>query len=1284
MSAAPSSSKADAPSNSSPAPPPKPTDYRSTAVDDDDDDEDLDDLDDVLDSLNAPPKPAAKAASQGTSSASPAPAAGPSAEGGDDFEADLMEEMQALLRTLGEANPAMRPPPALGGKASDVDPGAGSEDDDKAFQRTLEMMMSGEMEAMGFGKNPSTGPSARGPPKEKGQALKFEETIKRAMESVNTGGANAGAGASDELPGDLAALLKQLGEDPSALDGFGDDDDELGGLLDGMMAQLMSKEVLEEPMMELASKYPAYLEKPPAGITPTDVDKYRKQHELVKEILVVFKRPAYTDDKDGKEVARLVGEMQDLGGPPNEIMGDLPEGMDLGALGGEDGCDLPNCGGSLYEPAAAAPGLGNTTGCACTDGWGGPACTVCKSASACVSGLSKFSNSSNAITSETLNTTMTCSNVPTVYSSSQMACSVNQPTLQALFPGVSQLTITRSLNSSRVPGSDRALNQAGIASGTAEAWAQLWLNGIEQFYCHATECNQTITQGSSVNSSLWDCAGLACTCRPGAAFCGGGATSTQNLSGPINGLKGPLSVDCGDGGTCQFKQSFLNSLFGANGLTLTDCSFGECVEQYVINEAMGIVGATSGSTGLSGGVIAGLAVVGAILLGIVLVTIWGVIVRNKARKAAGDGSLEKRSSGVALSWSGVGYEIKSHGRGLYATTLRWLRGWGSLKSHAHDQEDGSGVGPNGGRIVLRDTYGALPPGGFCCVLGPSGAGKSTLIDILAGKRKAGRVEGKVTYLTEGHRRVKIGYCDQADVLSPTATVIETLQFAAYLRLPENVPKAVKDERAMQVLRDLGLEHIAQTRVGSGEHRGISGGEMRRVSIGVELVANPDVLVLDEPTSGLDSVSAARIVSLLKTLAQEHRTTVIASIHQPSSALYQSFSQVLLLANGRQLYFGPGGAMPAEFFAKHGYPCPPGYNVADHLIEIASENPQDLPTGAAAALSTQSPSDSNTSDHSHKDEQDNHAVKTLSRMSNEFDLAQVQQASRQHTWWPTTHPATTFLTQLGVLATREWRMLMRDKTLLVTHILVSAVIGVFAGGLYFNVNLTIAGFQNRVGSLFFLGALISFTSLSALNNMVEMRPLFLRERSGDYYSPQAWLTARLLFDIVPLRILPTIIVSVILYFMVGLAAHAANFFKFLLIAVEFAIVMALYNFLLPSVFTHPSVATLLSSAFVLFNLTFAGFFINISNIPPVLRWLRYLAPLGYMLEALTVNEVGSGLMIVDVLQGVPIEISAVPIMHSLFGFSEGNYYRNVLVLFGWIAGFLVLLVGTVVYFLREKR
>lgn len=271
--------------------------------------------------------------------------------------------MEALLRSLANEHP---PGPAADGKkldtpskkAVDGAPGLSSEEEEKAFQRAIEMMLSNEgIEALGLddkakaGASPSprraaaaaagaAGPSAAG-------ATSFEETIRKTMESINAGGANVGAGGDDT---DLAALLRQLGSDPSALDGLGDEDDDLGGLLDGMMAQLMSKEVLEEPMAELAAKvgqprssypanpqYPEYLAKPPSTATPADLEKYRQQHKLVQQIVDTFKKPSYTDERDGKEVARLVGEMQDLGGPPTEIMGDLPEGFVSGEAGGSAG-----------------------------------------------------------------------------------------------------------------------------------------------------------------------------------------------------------------------------------------------------------------------------------------------------------------------------------------------------------------------------------------------------------------------------------------------------------------------------------------------------------------------------------------------------------------------------------------------------------------------------------------------------------------------------------------------------------------------------------------------------------------------------------------------------------------------------------------------------------------------------------------------------------------------------------------------------------------------------------
>lgn len=291
-------------------------------------------------------------------------------------------------------------------------------------------------------------------------------------------------------------------------------------------------------------------------------------------------------------------------------------------------------------------------------------------------------------------------------------------------------------------------------------------------------------------------------------------------------------------------------------------------------------------------------------------------------------------------------------------------------------------------------------------------------------------------------------------------MLETFLFAAHLRLPEDIPKSVKEERAHLVLQQLGLGDVADTRVGSSDHRGISGGEMRRVSIGIELVAAPDVLVLDEPTSGLDSVSAARLIKLLKNLteSEESRTTIITSIHQPSSALYHSFNQVVLLASGKQLYFGPGGNAPAEYFAKQGRPCPSGYNIADHLLEIASEPSDALLSGSDAMVLQNTPlrhgggsgsgsgsSSSRTSDNeknrmtyppetSLMEKNLEYTSEPVLLQASSDKLVGLSALGEEHQrsgseWWPRTHCATTFLTQIEVLSGREWRNLKRCVSVL---------------------------------------------------------------------------------------------------------------------------------------------------------------------------------------------------------------------------------------------------------------
>ncbi|KAL8278009.1 hypothetical protein RQP46_009641 [Phenoliferia psychrophenolica] len=714
-------------------------------------------------------------------------------------------------------------------------------------------------------------------------------------------------------------------------------------------------------------------------------------------------------------------------------------------------------------------------------------------------------------------------------------------------------------------------------------------------------------------------------------WCGGGGA--LDLSGTINALSSTIAISCdASGQNCNFIQATLQTLFGQNGLALTSCLFGECIRESTINTLANTFSPStvaSGST-LSKGVIAGLSIVAAVAFLALLSLGLGLWSQSKARKAP-VGELDEKS-GVGLRWTDIGFTLAPKSRV-------------GRRGNADD-----------GRVLLDGISGEVAPGQLLAILGPTGAGKSTLVDLLAGRRKSGRSTGSIELVSStgsSNRKVKIGYVDQQDILPSTSTVREHLMFSAQLRLPEGMSKAAKEKRVFEVLSQLGLLDVADSRIGGTERRGIS---------------------------GLDSVSAKRVISVLKDLANSGSTTVITTIHQPNSQIFHMFDLVLTLSRGgRQLYFGRAATV-AQHFVALGHSCPEGWNPADYLLELASDPPADLlpPVAPRAAAridlrKASAGSDLRDGDSAEEGKESAPNLPILHKFPPRSDGRQSHQ-----------RPTTVLLTQFQVLAGRQLRNLKRDWSLVLMHNAVAVVVGVLVGGLYFQVNSTISGFQNRIGSLFFLGSLLAFASLSALSNFVQIKPLFLRERANNLYGPVAFLLSEVFFDIVPLRIAPTIIVSCIIYWMVGLSPSAANFFKFLLILVEFNVASTLFNLLLGAALDNSGVAILISAVINLFQMAFAGFFVNLKSIPPVLRWVQWLAPLKSTLEALAVNELSSGLQIIDTLQGVKIEVNAALIMDILFGFKPDGYYRDVLILFGFVGGFGLLLISTVVYRLKERR
>ena len=247
------------------------------------------------------------------------------------------------------------------------------------------------------------------------------------------------------------------------------------------------------------------------------------------------------------------------------------------------------------------------------------------------------------------------------------------------------------------------------------------------------------------------------------------------------------------------------------------------------------------------------------------------------------------------------------------------------------------------RRLLSEVNGWIRPGKLTALMGATGAGKTTLLDVLSGRTTTGNLIGEIYYNGQPRRtdfQRKTGYVQQQDIHCPTSTVRESLQFSAILRQPPHVSMQDKMDYVEEIIRVLELESISDAMVGD-IGQGLNVEQRKRLSIGVELAAKPELLILDEPTSGLDSQSAWTICSLLQTLAH-HGQAVICTIHQPSSAIFNMFDELLFITDGgRTLYFGTIGQESrtvVSYFERLGAtPCRVDENPAEWLFEITSRD-----------------------------------------------------------------------------------------------------------------------------------------------------------------------------------------------------------------------------------------------------------------------------------------------------------------------------------------------------------
>ena len=636
-----------------------------------------------------------------------------------------------------------------------------------------------------------------------------------------------------------------------------------------------------------------------------------------------------------------------------------------------------------------------------------------------------------------------------------------------------------------------------------------------------------------------------------------------------------------------------------------------------------------------------------------------------------------------------------------------------------------------GKQILQGVRGTAQPGQIMAIMGASGAGKTTFLDILARKNKRGVISGD--FYINGERvsdndfKSVIGFVDQEDTMLSTLTVHETILNSALLRLPRDLSMASKQQKVNEVEKQLGIYHIRDQLIGSeeGKGRGISGGEKRRVGVACELVTSPSILFLDEPTSGLDAYNAFNVIECLVTLAKTYNRTVIFTIHQPRSNIVALFDQLMLLAKGRTVYCGPFSKCQ-HYFDSIGYACPPGFNIADYLVDLTMHagadnisthdfdfNQERTRTVASSVRAIKSINSAMSIDNSTygspsgSSKRPTHARRTsikqqqdrklytrklssggvetpeTTHTEDEPDLSNQLEASQHwlklsrqsgavppqtlddpHQLPPpasglatdldalvqsyansnvassihediasVVHNATTangasnglpngagklvplksyrrvsFIRQFIILSSRTWKNLYRNPMLMLSHYAIAILVAVLCGYLFYGLTNDIKGFQDRLGLLFFLLALFGFSTLTSLTVFSSERLIFLRERANGYYSPGTYFASKVVFDIVPLRLLPPLIVAVVVYPMTGLVAKWSEFFIFALVLVLFNLSASAICLLIGILFKETGVANLVGSLVMLFSLLFAGFLLNREAMPPAALWLQKVRPL----------------------------------------------------------------------------
>ncbi|XP_010925283.1 ABC transporter G family member 39 isoform X2 [Elaeis guineensis] len=515
-------------------------------------------------------------------------------------------------------------------------------------------------------------------------------------------------------------------------------------------------------------------------------------------------------------------------------------------------------------------------------------------------------------------------------------------------------------------------------------------------------------------------------------------------------------------------------------------------------------------------------------------------------------------------------------------------------------------------MLLKGVSGAFRPGVLTALMGVSGAGKTTLMDVLAGRKTGGCIEGNVSisgYPKKQETFARIsGYCEQNDIHSPHVTVYESLLFSAWLRLPPEVDSNTRKMFVEEVMELVELTSLRGALVGLPGVNGLSTEQRKRLTIAVELVANPSIIFMDEPTSGLDARAAAIVMRTVRNTVDTGRT-VVCTIHQPSIDIFESFDELFLMKRGgEEIYVGPLGRNSChliKYFEEiEGIRrIKDGYNPATWMLEVTTQAQEEILGVNFAEIYKNS---------------------DLYRRNKALisELSTPPPGSKD-LFFPTKY-SQPFLTQCMACLWKQHKSYWRNPSYTATRIFFTTVIAFIFGTIFWRLGKKVTKRQdlfNSLGSMYAAVLFIGIQNGQTVQPIVDVeRTVFYREKAAGMYSALPYAYAQVLIEI-PHIFLQTVIYGLIVYSLIGFDWTLQKFFWYLFFMFFTFMYFTFYGMMAVAMTPNSDIAAIVSTAFYAIWNIFAGYLIPRPRIPVWWRWYSWACPVAWTLYGLVASQFG---------------------------------------------------------------